>query len=213
MAEQPLGSVPDRPSALLADGLGFFSVFPMSPVIREPWAGCFGGADTDDGGAADCLAMKGVALTTITLPDGAEIDVYTIHAEAGGTADDQALQRDDFVQLAAFVEQHSAGRAVILGGDTNLHTDDEPKDPQDVEDSEIWQSFLDATGLTDVCDAQDCPEPGRIDKFAFRDGDDVEVESRSWSFETDVFVDDDGEPLSDHDALAVTFAWRPVAAG
>jgi hypothetical protein len=35
----------------------------------------------------------------------------------------------------------------------------------------------------------------------------VTVTPRSWRFETDVFADGMGEPLSDHDALAVRFSW------
>jgi hypothetical protein len=33
------------------------------------------------------------------------------------------------------------------------------------------------------------------------------VETVTWRFETNVFVRSDGEPLSDHDALAVRFGW------
>lgn len=208
MAPQPLGSNPERPSALLADGLGFFSDHPMGPVTRVAWSDCFGGADTSDGGAADCLAMKGFAVTTVTLADGVEVDVYDLHAEAGSTPRDQELQRAAFPQLAAFMEEHSAGRAIILGGDTNLHTDEEPENPQDVEDTEIWEEFLAETGLTDACTALSCDDPGRIDKFAYRSGPDVELEALTYRIETERFSDDDGEPLSDHPAVAVTFGWR-----
>lgn len=41
----------------------------------------------------------------------------------------------------------------------------------------------------------------------FRSGDLVTLTPLSWRFETDVFVRSDGEPLSDHDALAVRFGW------
>ena len=77
MAPQPLGTNPDRPEALLADGLGKFSNFEMGPVTRVAWDGCFGGADTSDNGAADCLAMKGFAVATITLANGVEVDSTT----------------------------------------------------------------------------------------------------------------------------------------
>jgi hypothetical protein len=203
-AAQPLGSDPDRPTALLADGLNRFSIFEFGAVTRVRWDGCFGDATT---GAADCLAQKGFSVATTTLADGVEVDVYNLHGEAGSTDEDQRLQGDDFLQLAAYINEHSAGRAVIVGGDTNLHTDDDPEDPQDVEDSVIWADFLESTGLTDACAALDCAEPGRIDKFASRSGDGVELTPESWGFETDVFRRDDGEPLSDHDALAVRFSW------
>lgn len=210
MASQPLGANPDRPSALLADGLGYFSDLPLGPVTRVAWTDCFGGADTSDGGAADCLAMKGFAVTTVTIADGVEVDVYDLHAEAGGTPRDQELQRSDFTQLAAFIQEHSGGRAVIVGGDTNLHTDEEPDDPQDVEDTEIWEEFLAAVGLTDACTALSCDDPGRIDKFAYRSGEGVELEALTRTVEVERFQDDDGEPLSDHDAVSVTFGWRVV---
>ena len=55
----PLGTNPARPSALLSDGLNRMSRFPFGDVTRVMWPNCFGGADTSDGGAADCLAEKG----------------------------------------------------------------------------------------------------------------------------------------------------------
>jgi hypothetical protein len=203
-AEQPLGTDPDRPTALLADGLNRFSTLPFGPLERQRWAECFGDATT---GAADCLSLKGFTVATTTLADRVAVDVYNLHGEAGSTETDQRLQREDFEQLAAYIADHSQGRAIILGGDTNLHTDHEPEDPQDIQDSDIWAEFLQTTGLTDACDAVGCDDPGRIDKFAFRGSDDVELTALSWMFETDTFQRDDGEPLSDHDPLAVRFAW------
>ena len=208
MATQPLGANPERPEALLSDGLGTFSNFAMGPVTRVAWQGCFGGADSSDQGAADCLAMKGFAVTTVTLADGVEVDVYNLHAEAGSSPTDQELQRAGFPQLAAFIEERSAGRAVIVGGDTNLHTDEEPDDAQDVEDTEIWNDFLAAAGLTDACDALGCDDPGRIDKVAYRSGGGVELAVIERILETDRFSDDAGEQLSDHEALSFRLGWR-----
>lgn len=208
MPEQPLGADPSRTSALLADGLGFFSNFPIGEVTRVAWDGCFGGADTSDRGAADCLAFKGFAVTTITVADGVTIDVYTLHAEAGSSPTDQELQAENYTQLAAYIEEHSAGNAVILGGDTNLHIEDDPENPQDVDDAQIWADFLEATGLTDSCDPADCDDTARIDKFAYRSGGGVELGVIERVVETERFTDADGEQLSDHQAVAVTFGWR-----
>jgi hypothetical protein len=58
-----------------------------------------------------------------------------------------------------------------------------------------------------VCAFLACPEPGRIDKFLFRSSDTLTFTPTSWNFETDVFMTDDDQPLSDHDALAVRFDW------
>ena len=103
-------------------------------------------------------------------------------------------------QLASYINAFSAGRAVIVGGDFNLHTDGEP-------DASQYAGLQATTGLTDVCAALGCAAPGRIDKFLFRSSAGLTIEPLSWQFETDVFVDGMGGPLSDHDALAVRFAW------
>ena len=89
---------------------------------------------------------------------------------------------------------------MIVGGDFNLHTNGEP-------DSSQFQRLLAETGLQDVCAKLSYPEPGRIDKWLFRSWPKVSLQPLSWHFETDVFVRDGNVPLSDHEALAVRFAW------
>lgn len=208
MPRQPLGTDPKRPSALLADGLAFFSDIPMGDVTRTAWTGCFGGADTSDHGAGDCLAMKGFAVTTITLAEGAQVDVYNLHGEAGSSPEDQKLQAEDYAQLAAYIASHSEGKAIILGGDTNLHIEPGPKNPQDVADAKIWSQFLSSTGLTDACAQPGCDDTARIDKFAYRSGKGVDLGVVTYSVEDKRFTDAKGEQLSDHEALSVTFGWR-----
>ncbi|HWJ63970.1 MAG TPA: endonuclease/exonuclease/phosphatase family protein [Acidimicrobiales bacterium] len=199
----------DRPNMELGDGLGVLSTFPISDTVRVPWTSCFGEFDS---GASDCLAMKGFLVTRLELADGVSVDLYDLHGEAGGGPEDQALQTEDFEQLAAYIEEHSEGRAVILGGDTNLHTDppgdDAHEDSGDGADLEIWNTFLERTGLTDSCAATDCDDAGRIDKIAFRSDDGIELTPTSHEFQTDVFVDEQGEDLSDHQALEVVFSWK-----
>lgn len=196
-----------RPTLLVGDGLGYLSRYPLSDIERIAWADCFGGADTDDGGAGDCLSMKGFAVATVELAPGVTVDVYDLHNEAGGTDADQAIQARNMEDLAAFMAERSDGRAVILAGDTNLHTDGEHPDGDGDADEAIWSTFLEAAGLTDVCDALSCDSPGDIDKAAFRSGGGVTLEPTSHDFPTEDFQDDAGEDLSDHEPLAVTFAW------
>jgi hypothetical protein len=199
----PGGTDPRRPSAFLSDGLNRFSNWPFGDLTRVAWDGCFGGADTSDRGAADCLAMKGFSKATHVLAVGVEVDVYNLHGEAGSSAEDQRLSEADFVQLAAFINANSSGKAIIMGGDTNLHT--ESGNP----DRTTWNTFLSATGLRDVCGAVNCgTDNNRIDKFAFRSNAQVTIEPLSHRFEREKFVrPTDGARLSDHDALAVRFRW------
>jgi hypothetical protein len=195
------GSDPQRPMPYVGDGLGFLSRIPFDDVDRVPWTHCYGVLD----GASDCLAMKGFAVATFTLADGVTIDVYTLHAEAGEGPDDQPIQVENYEQLAAYVNEHSEGHAVILGGDTNLHL--EPDHDQRAADTPVWEGFLEATGLTDVCAEVDCPEEGAIDKVAYRNADGLTLVPQSFENPTDTFTGPDGEDLSDHPPVVVQWTW------
>jgi hypothetical protein len=198
----PLGSNPVRPSALVSDGLNEFSRFEFRDLTRVAWEGCFGALGANDGGATDSGATKAFSVAEHVYAPGVEVDVYNLHGEAGSTATDQQLQEAGFSQLAAFINDFSRGHAVILGGDTNLHT--EPANP----DAAIWQRLLADTGLNDVCQSVECgSDRSRIDKFAFRNNDSLTLLPQSYRFERDKFVGPDGMPLSDHDALAVRYRW------
>ncbi|MBN2624461.1 MAG: endonuclease/exonuclease/phosphatase family protein [Acidimicrobiales bacterium] len=206
---EAVGLDPDSRPLQIGDGLGVLSRLPFTGNTRVPWTGCFGGFDTSDGGAADCLAMKGFAMVTLTLADGVEVDLYTLHAEAGGTDEDQRLQAQDFDELATFIEDHSAGRAVIIGGDTNLHTDDSHPDAERGADTEIWESFLERTDLADACTAATrCAEPGSIDKIAYRSGSGVKLAATSHDMPRERFTAPDGDDLSDHPPVVVELTWK-----
>lgn len=192
----PLNQDPERPSALVSDGLNRFSRFPFEPVIRQRWEEC-------DNSAADCLSLKGFSAARTEIADGVTIDVYNLHMEAGGSANDDRLRRDDVLALIDFINAYSRGRAVIVGGDFNLHIEDEP-------DGTTFALLLDGAALTDVCTQLGCAEPERIDKFLFRSHGTVTITPTSWSNEDAKFRSDDGEPLSDHDPVAVTFDWAAL---
>lgn len=194
----------------VGDGLGMLSRFPFTELDRVPWRGCFGGI-LPDGGAGDCLAMKGFSRTTMTLADGRLVDVYNLHAEAGGNPEDQALQVSDYDQLAEFILEHSGGRAIILGGDTNLHTEPSHPDAEGTADTEIWSSFLERTGLVDTCTELGCAETGAIDKIAYRDGAGVDLTPLDHDFPESRFQGPDGD-LSDHPPLVVRFGWSAGSA-
>jgi hypothetical protein len=195
------GSDPDRPLPRVGDGLGILSRFPFTDVVRVPWAGCRGLVDS----ASDCLAMKGFMVATVELADGAEFDLYTLHGEAGGDPEDDVLRQAQFDQLATFIADHSAGRAVMIGGDTNLHL--EPDDEDEPIDRPVWEGFLADTGLTDVCEVVDCPVPGAIDKVAWLDGGGLALEPHTFVHENETFTGPEGEDLSDHPPVSVEWTW------
>ena len=227
-----LRRTPPATPPITADGLNRLSVFPFGPLSRVMWEDCNGdllltageevlaatglggvlgdaglGAVTDaaDGGAADCSAQKGFSFARTEVAPGVEIDVYNLHAEAGNGEADMVARAANFAQLTEHVLEHSAGRAVIVGGDTNLHIEH----PDRPSDRRVWDDFRAATGIADVCDAIDCgDDDAEIDKFAFRSSDDLRLIAESHVFERDRFTRADGQPLSDHDPVAVSFLWE-----
>jgi hypothetical protein len=192
-ATHPFNMDPERPDALLGDGLNTFSRFRFDAITRQRWGGCFATA-------ADCLALKGFSMVRMVLPVGGSVDVYDLHGEAGSAPEDDALRGAGMTQLAAFINAHSAGRAVIVGGDFNLHTNTEP-------DSTQYQGFIAAAGLTDACEALSCPDQGRIDKLLVRSSAQVTLTPVSYSIETADFLDGNGDSLSDHEPVAVRIDW------
>jgi endonuclease/exonuclease/phosphatase family metal-dependent hydrolase len=162
--------------------------------VRVRWPSCV------DVEGNDCLALKGFSLTRVQLAAGATVHVYNLHMDAGGTPEDDEARQAGIDVLVDFIAEMSEGAALIVGGDFNLHTDREPAMTQ-------FAQLLDAADLQDACSELDCDRPGSIDKFLFRSSAALELSVLTHDFETDVFVSGDGQPLSDHDPLAVRFAW------
>jgi hypothetical protein len=176
--------------------------------------GLLGSEGMVDGGSADCGAQKGFSVARTELAPGVEVDIYNLHADAGSHVNDITARSDNFTQLADFIVEHSEGRAVILGGDTNLQITSHAGDRQ-AREIEIWDEFQERTGLVDVCIPLNCDlEALRDDgikvhdKFAVRSGGGVELIPLEFAYERERFTRDDGEPLSDHDPLFVRFQWK-----
>ncbi len=183
-------------STLVNDGLNRFSNTPFSDFARVRWSRCNG--FTDQGN--DCLSSKGFSVGRHELWPGATVDVYNLHADAGGGAGDAAARRHQFEELARYIQLYSAGRALLVGGDTNLKHS-RPDDEQ------VLLTFLAATGLRDVARTLGAPES--IDRLMFRSSAEVELAPVLWR-QADEMVDAGGAPLSDHAAIHVDVEWRYV---
>ena len=62
---------------------------------------------------------KGFTFMRIRLAEGVYVDFYNLHADAGSNPGDLTARADNFAQLTAFIQNHSAGNAVVVVGDTN----------------------------------------------------------------------------------------------
>lgn len=194
--DHPHRSTPKTPETrLTSDGLNRLSRSPFSGFERHQWRTCHGGLDS----GSDCLAEKGFSVATHSFLEGVEVDVYNLHMDAGGGEEDGAARSDQVEQLLETLLLRSAGRAVIVGGDTNLRATREG-------DAARLERLVAGAELTDACAAANCPDPNHIDRFFFRNGAEVRLEVLGWT-EDRSFVDEAGEDLSDHPAIATRFRY------
>lgn len=149
---------------------------------------------------SDCLASKGVMAVRLDLDGGLSLDIYNTHMEAGGSEDDAEARSAQMDQIIETMLRWSEGRAILFLGDTNCHG----SDPEDVV---LIERLIENVGLAEGCDLVGCPEPGRIDRLMFRDGDDLSLHPTVWTVEP-AFFDSEGVPLSDHDAISMHFTWE-----
>jgi endonuclease/exonuclease/phosphatase family metal-dependent hydrolase len=178
------------PASSFGDGLNRFSDLPIWDFEREEWEVCHGLTDS----GSDCAAPKGFSVAYHELPTTEQFRIYNLHMDAGNGTEDQAARSAQVDQLLESLTRDV--NPVIVAGDTNLKETDE----------EILQRLLDQAGLTDTCRVLSCGEEDRIDRIMFRSSSWIELVPSNWRVDRS-FVREDGEDLSDHEAVAVDFTW------
>ncbi len=199
----------------LGDGMNIFSRYPIYEETRYEWEDRHG--LISDG--ADQLTPKGILYTTIEIEPGYFIDVYDIHADADCDEESLAARRSNMIQLATLIQERSAGRAVIVIGDTNSRY-------TRAEDN-FETAVLEACGLTDpwveLKRNGEAPADGDalfnwddvnsgthevVDKIWYRSGAGVELTALSYDLLATEFTDDNGDQLSDHYPITATFSYK-----
>jgi hypothetical protein len=84
-------------------------------VDREPYHLCRGWF----GSTGDCWALKGYQRVGIRTPEGAEVDLYNTHLEAGASDYATQIRGQQLALLASAIEARPKSRAVIICGDFN----------------------------------------------------------------------------------------------
>ena len=84
-------------------------------VDREPFGLCRGWF----GATGDCWASKGYQRVGIRTPEGAEVDLYNTHLEAGASNYAVEIRQQQLDMLARAIEARPKTRAVIIAGDFN----------------------------------------------------------------------------------------------
>jgi endonuclease/exonuclease/phosphatase family metal-dependent hydrolase len=180
-------------STLVNDGVNAFSSTPFHSLARIKWSRWHGLFNHSNDG----LSSKGFSFARHVFGPGVEVDVYNLHADAGGDQGDIDAREFQFDQLADYVEAFSAGRPLLIAGDTNLSANR----PGDMV---ILDAFLTRLGLTDAARALGGTE--KLDRIMTRSTADVGLTMTSWRIAPE-FIDAAGARLSDHDAIHVDLTW------
>jgi len=205
--------VPGLPMLMLGDGLNRMSWSPFEAHTRVTWNDCFG--ELSNG--SDCLAPKGFSVARHEIVSGHFVDVYNLHSDAGSEPPDLEARRANLRQLYTYIQANSSGEAVIVMGDTNSRY---------TREGDVLPEFLDETGLQDVwielvrsgdlppigpslsnCvdgerDVADCEV---VDKIFYRASQALPITALAYEVLDTEFVDELGEPLSDHYPVHTVF--------
>lgn len=198
----------------IGDGMNFLSKYPLQDISRIKWQKTHGIFTN----GSDQLTPKGFAYTKVQLEDGVYIDFYTMHTDAD--TDDGSLEarRDNMRQLAQYIQDNSAGNAVIVMGDTNSRY------------TRAGDNF--ETALLESCGLQDAwielmrngsiPQDGDalmdannrnsgnnevVDKVFYRSNEAVNLQAINYCLDEFTFTDAQGKQLSDHYPVTVTFGY------
>ncbi|MEO3781968.1 jacalin-like lectin [Actinocorallia sp. B10E7] len=175
-------------------------------------------------GSGDCLTPKGFTFMRVRLAEGAYVDLYNLHTDAGSESGDLAARAANLSQLTAFIQSHSAGNAVIVMGDTNTRY---------TRTGDTIAEFAAANGLTDAwvqherggvapakgspaltCDENAVTDTCEVvDKVLYRGNKLIALNATSYSNDHAAFLEDGtGLALSDHYPISVGFSWTQNSA-
>ena len=194
----------------LGDGLNTFSRSPFAGFTRITWNDCFG--EFDNG--SDCLALKGFSVARHEIAPGAFVDVYDLHADAGGDEGSLAARRANLRQLADFIVANSDGQALIVLGDTNSRYTREgdilPEFTGAIGVSDLWIELVRQGSVPSIgpslktCDDFGSADCERVDKIFYRSNDAVTLTAIGHEVPSD-WIDPLGKQLSDHEPLVAEF--------
>ncbi|GMF44047.1 unnamed protein product [Phytophthora fragariaefolia] len=198
----------------IGSGLNTLSHLPFSTlgIERTKWAEC----SNDE--SADCMTPKGFTLQGVQLAEGVVIDVYNLHADAGGSKNDLKTRAANLQQLSDYITENSGGNAVIVMGDTNTrYTRSDDKIAEFVAGQNLtdgWVEYVrkgvapekgadpilcDATNMTNECEV--------VDKIMYRGNKYITLKLEKWNNENEAFLDTNGTQLSDHPPISSTYSW------
>ncbi|KAJ4381233.1 hypothetical protein N0V86_003582 [Didymella sp. IMI 355093] len=196
----------------VGSGLNSLSNFPFTDFERVKWNVC----STFD--SADCLTPKGFTFMRVKFAEGVWVDAYNLHADAGTTAADLSARAANLRQVSDYIKVNSVGNPVIVFGDSNTRytrTGDIPG-VFSTENSmkDVWVELV-KKGVAPVAGSGDllCDNPSpnttceTVDKVWYRGSSALTLQATTFDYAGDMFLQADGNILSDHNPVLVDFTW------
>ena len=187
----------------LGNGLMTFSKFPLYMTSNEKWKDTHG--IIEDG--ADQMIPKGFCYSSVEVKPGYFIDIYNIHTDANTDEKSMAARRSNMAQLSEYINNVSAGKAVIVFGDTNSRYTREGDDfyelllkPSGLKDAwieNVMNGAIPPKGESRM--VNDLGQEGEVvDKIFFRSGKNILINASTFKILLTEFTDNEGNQLSDH---------------
>lgn len=180
-------------------GLTLLARFPRDRLIeldREPFHVCMGWFRF----SKDCWVTKGFMRARLRLQNGAEVDFYNLHLDAGMSRRDRQTRKRQLRLLRKHIVEHSGERALIIGGDFNLQYNS-------ADDFALMQGFMAGLGLRDSSIGYKGPADWKGDDYIlYRSGGGVILEVIEAGVAEGFVLD--GKPLSNHPAIVARFRVR-----
>lgn len=201
------------------DGAGKNIVTPSDEAFVQ-WNDYYG---YDDSGA-DGLIKKGYRYYLVTLADGTQFDLYTMHMDANDSQGDCTARANQLIQLANAIKASKNGRPILIIGDTNCrYTRDQVKtnliDAINADKRftirDPWIQFgrnntYPALGTSSIMASSEGYLKGEVvDKIWYINNTESGIRFKAETYAQDLsFVDETGSPLCDHKPCVVTFSYH-----
>ena len=200
--------------ASIGSGLNTFSDFPIRDILSQPWIDCKG---------FDCFTPKGFRHTQIDIAPGVTVDVYNVHANAGGSAESITTRRSNIAQLSTYIKTHSEGKAVLVFGDFNCRytrDGDSISALFDLGFQDVWIQLIcnnNVPAYSTTTTLDDCYGGSRTnatcerkDKIFYRSSDKIKLSAKSYQLDDPRFYynNNDTLPLSDHWPVFAKFNYK-----
>jgi len=140
----------------------------------------------------DCLATKGFQHARVEI-NGAVVDLYNTHLDAGGSDSDMQSRIEQFRELERYIAQESDGFPVILAGDLNVDSDSD--------EFSVVSSFCSALNL-EIAEWESIKKDflfGKLDYILYRGTANKAIKLSSCAVDTKI------NGLSDHPPIRAIF--------